>query len=151
MVCTNKLRTTLGPGSTETPGPTSAKVTFGSGADASTATYLLADDDAERARGLSGLTSVEGGMLFTYAQPTETDFWMKDTLVPLDIAFIAKKGSASAGAIISVVSMEPCTADPCKRYNPQAPYIAAIEVPKGGFDPSIRRGTHVSWHIIEGD
>jgi len=54
----------------------------------------IADDDAERARGLMFRTSLapDRGMLFIFEQAGEQSFWMKNTLIPLDIIFIGADG-----------------------------------------------------------
>jgi uncharacterized membrane protein (UPF0127 family) len=54
----------------------------------------IADDDAERARGLMFRESLAAGagMLFVYDRPQPVAFWMKDTLIPLDMLFIGADG-----------------------------------------------------------
>jgi uncharacterized protein len=90
----------------------------------------VADDDAARAEGLMGVDPLPdgAGMLFVYPEERTGAFWMKDTLVPLDIAFIAADGT-----VREVLTMEPCTADPCPIYDPEVDYLAALEVPAGWF------------------
>ena len=54
--------------------------------------YLeVADDPEERAVGLMGRESLERnhGMLFVYAEDQILSFWMKGTLIPLDIIFVS--------------------------------------------------------------
>lgn len=50
----------------------------------------IAKTDEERAIGLSNRTDLpeNEGMLFVFTEPQEVSFWMKDTLIPLDIIFI---------------------------------------------------------------
>ncbi len=50
----------------------------------------LATTPEERRRGLSNRTSLpaDAGMLFVYEEERVLSFWMKDTLIPLDIVFI---------------------------------------------------------------
>lgn len=50
----------------------------------------LAQTDEEKEKGLQGITElpVDEGMLFVFDEPEEVSFWMKDTLIPLDIIFI---------------------------------------------------------------
>lgn len=50
----------------------------------------LADDDAERTQGLSGVDklNVNGGMLFDYVTDDMCGIWMKDMLIPLDIIWL---------------------------------------------------------------
>ena len=50
----------------------------------------VAKTEEERAKGLSGITELpeDEGMLFYMDKPQKCSFWMKDTLIPLDIIFI---------------------------------------------------------------
>ena len=54
----------------------------------------LADDDAERAQGLMHRDSMErfSGMLFVYDAPQKVAFWMKNTLISLDILYFTAQG-----------------------------------------------------------
>lgn len=58
-------------------------------------TLEVASTDVERARGLMNRTSVpeHTGMLFVFQGDDPVDFWMKDTLVPLDMIFVAADGT----------------------------------------------------------
>jgi uncharacterized membrane protein (UPF0127 family) len=91
----------------------------------------VAADPAARARGLMGRTEVpEGtGMVFLYPGDVAEAYWMKNTLVPLSIAFVA-----ADGRVVSVAEMTPCTADPCPSYPPAGPYRYAVELPAGAFE-----------------
>jgi uncharacterized membrane protein (UPF0127 family) len=90
----------------------------------------VAADPAARARGLMDRTEVpEGtGMVFLYPGDVAEAYWMKDTLVPLSIAFVA-----ADGRVVSVAEMAPCTADPCPSYPPAGRYRYAVELPAGAF------------------
>ena len=54
----------------------------------------IADTDASRAQGLMFRKNLapNKGMLFDFKRPQETAFWMKNTLIPLDILYIAADG-----------------------------------------------------------
>lgn len=54
----------------------------------------VADDDARRERGLMFRKEMpeDRGMLFVFGEEGEHPFWMKDTLVPLDMIFIDSSG-----------------------------------------------------------
>ena len=90
----------------------------------------VADDEAERARGLMGVVDLGElrGMLFVFPGDGNAAFWMKGTLLPLDVAFFAADGS-----LVDLLEMVPCEADPCPVYEPGGVYRYALEVPAGGF------------------
>lgn len=77
--------------------------------------------------GLSGRRSLDGrGMLFYYADGKATSgFWMKNTHIDLDIAFVD-----SSMTVITVLQMKADTEDV---HRPSRPYMAAIEAPSGYF------------------
>lgn len=58
----------------------------------------IADDGAERAEGLMFRKelSASAGMLFVYERPQGVSFWMKNTLIPLDMVFIGPDGRVNA-------------------------------------------------------
>ena len=60
----------------------------------------IADEEEEQRQGLSGRGVLEEnrGMLFIYQEPRRLTFWMKETLIPLDILFI------SQGKVVDVFS-----------------------------------------------
>lgn len=82
---------------------------------------------SEYAIGMSGRTELEDGrgMLFHREDFGQTGFWMKNTHVDLDIAFVD-----AAGEIVFVTTM---LADTLDIHQPGAPYVAAIEVRAGWY------------------
>lgn len=88
----------------------------------------IADDPAEQERGLTGRTELEAGtgMAFVWDDPIAAVFWMKDTVIPLDIAFWD-----ADGRIVAILTMRPCTADPCPTYDPGTSVLGALEVNAG--------------------
>jgi uncharacterized membrane protein (UPF0127 family) len=91
----------------------------------------VADDDASREQGLMGVTKLpeNHGMAFVWDAPTDATFWMKDTLIPLSIAFVGQDGR-----VITIHEMTPCTADPCQTYGADAPYTTALEANANWFE-----------------
>lgn len=90
-------------------------------------TVEIADTPEERALGLMNRESLEedSGMLFAWPEDTESGFWMKNTLIPLSIAFID-----AAGIIVDIQTMEP--QDETLHYS-SSPYRHAVEANQGWF------------------
>jgi len=55
----------------------------------------------------------------------QVNFWMKDTLIPLDIIFINKDLR-----IVDIIQAVPCKKDPCKVYTPKNKAKYVLEVNK---------------------
>ncbi len=104
---------------------------------------LLADTDAQQQQGLMNRTDLAGhdGMLFRFHGDTRVGFYMKDTLIPLSIAWFDSKGN-----FVSETDMEPCLDQvDCPNHYAARPYRYALEVPKGGLsDLGIGPGSHLS-------
>jgi uncharacterized membrane protein (UPF0127 family) len=102
------------------------------GGDRSPVTVFLevAATPQQRTVGLSNRDSLAArrGMVFLFPGDVDSAFWMKDTRVPLSIAFVA-----ADGRVVSLREMTPCTADPCPTYAPEGPYRYAVELPAGAF------------------
>jgi uncharacterized protein len=102
-------------------------------------TVEVADSQDEREVGLMHREFLpdDAGMIFLFEEEITGGFWMKNTLIPLSIAF-----ADGDGTILRILDMEPCEADPCEIYDPGVAYSSALEVNQGAF---------VSWGVEEGD
>ena len=91
----------------------------------------VADTDETRSFGLMGREEIpdDYGMVFIMFEERDCCFYMKDTLIPLSVAFFDK-----GGTIVDIVDMEPCEEDPCQLFSSRKPYTGALEVKQGQFD-----------------
>lgn len=101
----------------------------------------VADSARERERGMMGRTTLEKGhgMLFAFKEPEMLKFWMKKTLIPLEIIFFDADGK-----FVNALTMEPCKADPCPSFASAALAKYALEV-----NPGFRteNGIGVGWAL----
>jgi len=88
----------------------------------------IADNDELRAQGLMNRDSLaeNHGMLFVYGTAQVRSFWMRNTRIPLDIAFIDTNG-----VIINIEQMEPQSD---QNYFSQGPMLYALEMDQGWFE-----------------
>ncbi len=104
---------------------------------------LLAETTAQQQQGLMNRTDLAGhdGMLFRFPGDTRVGFYMKDTLIPLSIAWFDSNGN-----FVSETDMEPCLDQiDCPSSYATRPYRFALEVAKGGLgDLGIGPGSHLS-------
>lgn len=105
------------------PEPGHAWVIFG----ADTVVAEVARSADERAEGLMYREEVPDGtgMLFVFPDLGIRSFWMNNTYVPLDIAYMD-----ASFTIVDIQQMEPQTTDP---HESAAPAMFALEVPQGWF------------------
>jgi hypothetical protein len=99
----------------------------------------IADDKAEQRRGLMERTELaeNAGMLFVFDREEPRSFWMRNTLIPLSIAYIA-----SDGRIVDIQDMQPLD----ETSHPSAePAQYALEVNQGFF---AERGIEVG-NVVE--
>ncbi len=78
------------------------------------------------------------GLLFIFPDEINRSFWMKNTLIPLDIIFISSKGRVN-----EMTTLSPCQeTEICQPYNSKtsAQYVLGINAGSAG-----------KWKIIEGD
>lgn len=90
----------------------------------------LALNLSDQAKGLMGVSQIprDYGMVFLWSTPGIHSFYMKNTLIPLDIAFWD-----SGGRIIDIQTMEPCEQESCPVYTPPGQHTGAVEVRAGLF------------------
>jgi hypothetical protein len=88
----------------------------------------VADSPEERQRGLMNRRSLgeNRGMLFVFPHDEKLSFWMKDTQIPLSIAYIAKDGTIKEIKEMEPYSLRPVESTYSVRY--------ALEVNRGTFD-----------------
>ncbi|AHB41349.1 hypothetical protein P148_SR1C00001G0558 [candidate division SR1 bacterium RAAC1_SR1_1] len=88
----------------------------------------IADTPEERQLGLMYRKQLPelAGMLFVFQQSGQYNFWMKNTLIPLDMIWINQDQK-----IIDIQQATPCTADPCPTYNPQGTSSYVLELNSG--------------------
>ena len=86
----------------------------------------LVESKEDKLKGLQGVSKLEDdeGMLFIYDEPKTVGFWMKDTLIPLDIIFIDQDGE-----VISIYQGEPGNLDIAKEDNVK--YVLEVNVNSG--------------------
>lgn len=99
----------------------------------------VADEPEERRVGLMNRRRLgeDRGMIFVFETESRHSFWMKNTRIPLSIAFIA-----SDGTIRQIEDMEPLSLDPVESRR-SVPY--ALEVNQGWFE---RRGIEVGDRVV---
>jgi uncharacterized membrane protein (UPF0127 family) len=89
----------------------------------------IAANDETREQGLMYRDSLAPGkgMIFLFTATGEYPFWMKNTLIPLDLIWIDDQKR-----VVHVASdVPPCRADPCTSYPPHAPARSVLELAGG--------------------
>jgi len=103
-----------------------------------TYTAYVADEEHTRTLGLMNVTEADlpadHGMIFVFDSDQYRSFWMRNTIIPLDIAFIR-----SDGTIVSTHTMRPLDES---GYPSIEPAKFALEVRGGQFQ---------SWGVVVGD
>lgn len=109
----------------------------------------LATDDDTRQQGLMYRDSLDPlkGMLFIFPSSGDYPFWMKNTIIPLDIVWIDESRK-----IVHVESnVPPCAADPCPSYPPggTAKYVLELKAGEAGVH-HLQAGDVVEMRNLEG-
>ena len=104
-------------------------------------TVEVARTAEEQSRGLMNRQSLapDRGMIFPYDPPQQVAFWMKNTLIPLDMIFIRQDGTiANIAANTVPLSLEPVPSE--------GPVAAVLELAGGrSAELGIKAGDRVSW------
>ena len=93
-------------------------------------TCEIASTPDEREQGLMFRKQVakNSGMLFDLGEEKQTGFWMKNTLIPLDIIWIG-----SDKKVLGVQTAQPCETDSCEIFQIESPARWVLEVNAGEF------------------
>ncbi len=118
-------------------GPPAPRAVIETASGSATFRLEIVDTDALRLQGLMGRGHLaeDAGMAFLWSEETASAFHMRDTLIPLTVAFFA-----ADGRILRMLDMTPCPVDPCPAYDPGLPYRGALEVNAGAL---ARKGVRV--------
>ena len=92
----------------------------------------VAQTRSERARGLMHREQLEPdeGMLFVYEKEGERSFWMKNTLIPLDIIWI----DADKEVVFIHERAQPCKVEPCPKISPDVKASYVLELNAGSVE-----------------
>jgi hypothetical protein len=105
-------------------------------------------DPETRAQGLMFRSSLgaDHGMLFIFADTAPHSFWMKNTLIPLDIIWFDEER-----VVVHVErNVPPCKADPCPSYLPKRDAKYVLELAAGQAEArAIREGDRMVFAGIE--
>ena len=105
----------------------------------------IAKSDEEKSTGLMWREYLEEdtGMLFIWEDQKQRSFWMRNTLIPLDIIFIGKDKK-----IINIEIAEPCKKKVCDSYKSEKPAQYVLEVDKGWSEKNdIKPGISVDFNL----
>lgn len=85
----------------------------------------IVDTDQTRKYGLMNRTHLDKNkwMLFVFEEEKIYPFWMKNTLIPLDMIWIDKSWK-----IVDIQTAQPCKRDPCPSYIPSWSGLYVLEI-----------------------
>ena len=69
----------------------------------------------------------KAGMLFLFPEKAVHKFWMKNTMIPLDMIWMDRDGKV----LFVSADTPPCKADPCPSYGPDLPAVSVLEIAGG--------------------
>jgi hypothetical protein len=105
----------------------------------------LAKTASEQAKGLMYRAQLpeEQGMLFVFEKDSSRTFWMKSTLIPLDMIFI----DSDLKVVEVKANIQPCKEDPCPQYK-SVPAMYVLEINGGLAEKNgIKAGSFVTLKI----
>lgn len=108
----------------------------------------VATTRAQIARGLMYRRRIAAnrGMIFLFQPDVREWFWMKNTLIPLSIAFFDDRGR-----IVKLFDMTPCRREPCAHYDPGRRIRGALEVRRGLYRRiGVRIGDRIGFRRASG-
>lgn len=90
----------------------------------------LARNDETRTKGLSNIKTLEAnsGMLFIFPKSDIHPFWMKETLIPLDIIWITPSRAKGLYTIVDMTQLQPQRGDNIPSYTPKKEAMYVLEV-----------------------
>ena len=94
----------------------------------------IAVNESQRKEGLMFQKSLpqNTGMLFDLGEERKTGFWMKNTLIPLDIIWISKEKK-----VLSVIQANPCESEYCEIFQEEAPARWILEINAAEFEGNV--------------
>ena len=89
----------------------------------------IADEDAERTTGLMNRESLDAdsGMLFIFEREGNYPFWMKNTLIPLDMIWLNSQGEI----VYIFENAQPCTTESCAIITHEGSALYVVELNAG--------------------
>lgn len=101
---------------------------------------------AEKQLGLMYRSGLEPntGLLMIFQREHRVPIWMKNMLIPIDVAWIS-----SSGEVVDKMTLPLCHVNPCQTYSPRMPARYVLEVAAGSFPLNI--GDRVEIMSASGD
>lgn len=106
--------------------PAGPRVRMPSGAEYSVELALTPEDQAQGLMFRESLPE-RAGMLFVFPETAPHHFWMKNTMIPLDMVWLDESGRV----LYVSADTPPCKADPCPTYGPDGPAKQVLEIAGG--------------------
>jgi len=108
----------------------------------------IVQDDKSRSKGLMFRQSLDAdqGMLFVFPKVALYSFWMKNTLIPLDMIWM----DHSRRIVHIETDVPPCKEDPCPLYSPKGEALYVLEVNAGQAEKlGLRTGQFADFRLVD--